>query len=49
MEINIDKTKVMHVQRQEKISPPTVKEIMKTEAKYEHVCKFCCLEELLAD
>ena len=41
MTINIPKTKVMHVARQEKIAPPTINEMKATEAKYTHKCKFC--------
>lgn len=41
MKISIPKTKVIHVERQEKIAPPSIEEIQRTEAKYTHVCKFC--------
>ena len=41
MEIHTGKTKNMIVERQEKLKPPTVAEILAPEAHYKHVCEFC--------
>ena len=41
MDLNKDKTKVMHVREQEHLTPPTIVEIKKTEETYKHQCKFC--------
>ena len=41
MSINASKTKNMHVEKQAKIAPPSVKAIKETEATYKHECEFC--------
>ena len=41
MKIHTGKTKNMIVERQQKISPPSIQCIKATEAEYKHVCKFC--------
>lgn len=41
MTIHKGKTKNMVVERQEKLKPPTVSQILTTEAGYKHECEFC--------
>ena len=41
MLLNKGKTKNMHVRHQEKLAPPSIDVIKKTEDSYKHVCKFC--------
>ena len=39
MEIHKDKTKNMHVERQQKLKPPSISDIKQTEASYKHGIK----------
>ena len=41
MHLHKGKTKTMIVREQEKLAPPTVEAIKKTEDAYKHQCKFC--------
>ena len=41
MTINTDKTKNMHVSKQETIAPSTIAEMKRTEQKFEHKCTYC--------
>ena len=41
MQINVTKTKTMHVEKPEKISAPAISAIKETEATYKNACTFC--------
>ena len=41
MAVNLDKTKSMHIERQQKLKPPTQEAIKAAEAEYKHACEFC--------
>ena len=41
MQVSYDKTKTMHVERQQKLKPPSLTAIKEAAADYKHQCEFC--------
>ena len=41
MDLHKGKTQTMHVREQEKLAPPTIAEVKRTEDTYKHQCVFC--------